>query len=370
MVLIFSGYNQRALVAFLRTLDNKLTRYVIIASSSEDQILLSKYKEKVLSTRSNKALNLNDILSCIGEVKRISGAEELLIAPSTEALNRFLLNKRKEFEKMGCVVPLVTTKQYEQISDKEKFTKLCKDNGLDVPRQFQSVRNVNLPVVAKPKVYMNKKGESLSPIIIHTQIEKAEFLRTNNVTDFFYQQFVPGKSFYLLFYFYKDLRFDSFSQENLMQQAEGKSVIAAKTSGIHKLSVSEKYQNLFRGLSFRGLVMVEVKEHNGKYIMIEANPRFWGPSQLFVDARNNLFESFLYDWGQIKSKPRLTNSKKVFRYYWHGGVLSNQKEYKKLTFHNYSIEEYEIEKDSWYSVDVYNRNDTLGIYKKELINEQ
>ena len=43
--------------------------------------------------------------------------------------------------------------------------------------------------------------------------------------------------------------------------------------------------------------------------MIEANPRFWGPSQLFVDAGFNLFESFLFDYNIIETLP-LDNQKK------------------------------------------------------------
>jgi hypothetical protein len=36
---------------------------------------------------------------------------------------------------------------------------------------------------------------------------------------------------------------------------------------------------------FYGLVMIEVKEYDNQFYMIEANPRLWGPSQLILDAK-------------------------------------------------------------------------------------
>ena len=48
--------------------------------------------------------------------------------------------------------------------------------------------------------------------------------------------------------------------------------------------------------------MVEVKHLSNKNYMIEANPRFWGPSQLFVDAGINLFEAFLVDNGLLNKR--------------------------------------------------------------------
>src|SRR5690606_1826134 len=115
-------------------------------------------------------------------------------------------------------------------------------------------------------------------------------------------EFIAGESFYLLFYFYKNGAAERFSQKNLMQQPSGGSIIAAVTSDFHRGHVALQFEELFRSIQFRGLVMVEIRGQGDRYYMIEANPRFWGPSQLFVDAGVNLFEAFMFDYGLLNSK--------------------------------------------------------------------
>ena len=62
MIVVFSGYNQRAVVAFLRTLEkNKVESFRIIASGDSDSILKTNYKEKVIYTRKKKKLDLEEV---------------------------------------------------------------------------------------------------------------------------------------------------------------------------------------------------------------------------------------------------------------------------------------------------------------------
>ena len=65
MALIFSGFNQRAVIAFLRTLDNNSLTYAIIANSLEDSILSSRYAGSVAAIREFMELNLDDMIARI-----------------------------------------------------------------------------------------------------------------------------------------------------------------------------------------------------------------------------------------------------------------------------------------------------------------
>lgn len=47
IVIVFSGYNQRAVISFLRTLEKNTICYAIIASSAQDTIFQSSYADKV-----------------------------------------------------------------------------------------------------------------------------------------------------------------------------------------------------------------------------------------------------------------------------------------------------------------------------------
>lgn len=157
-VLIFSGYNQRAVVAFLRTLEKNRVSYGIIASSSSDTIFLTKYKEKVVAIRDRVSLDKIDLLKKIEASKQKLEFSKCLIAPSTEALNRFLLDNREEFEKHGCEIPLVSKTIYELISDKKAFSELCKKSNIFVPEEYDDASKAKIPFVAKPKNYFNEQG--------------------------------------------------------------------------------------------------------------------------------------------------------------------------------------------------------------------
>lgn len=150
-----------------------------------------------------------------------------------------------------------------------------------------------------------------------------------------------------------------------MQQPGGKSVIAGVSSDFHNDQESGKYEKLFRSIGFSGLVMVEIKKQDSLHYMIEANPRFWGPSQLFVDAGVNLFESFLFDNDIISLQPNFAVSPKEIRYFWLGG-MAGLPDGSKVAYHSYSKEMFESEHNDWMAAEVYNREDTKDLFKQEI----
>lgn len=101
--------------------------------------------------------------------------------------------------------------------------------------------------------------------------------------------------------------------------------------------------------------------------MIEANPRLWGPSQLFVDANYNFFYAFLNDFycGQIEL-PSYTHCSNI-KYFWFGGIIESYRQNKNLTFYsNYNEVELLTHLNEWLEYDIYKRKDTYKIFKKEI----
>lgn len=362
MIVVFSGYNQRAVVAFLRTLEKKQLQYQIIAADAKDQVFLTPYKEHVVYTRKIKQLDLKDII--IG-LKKVDQDDNNIIAPSTEALNRFLLDNREQFEALGFTIPLVKKDLYEEISDKEKFENICKKDGILVPREYELKRDFSRPLVAKPKAYVGSKGEIVSPIFILSQTDQQNFTKNYIVEDFTYQEYLEGgRSVYLLFYFDKNGDYWLLSQENFVQQPGGKSMQCAVITDDYKNEVMvEPYVKLFRGMKFRGMVMVEIKVIGDDYYMIEANPRFWGPSQLFCDAGCNLFEYLLYDYGVLTKKPH-QNLKHVY-YYWSNGIPAEKTLESNVVVHGDGKKIFSRDLGAIKKMEIYNRKDTKEIYKVE-----
>ena len=366
-IIIFSGFNQRAVITFLRTLEYHNLKYAIIAKSINDDIFLTHYEKNVLSVRRSVILDLDDILLTIEEVKERLQVNEYIIAPSTEALNRLLIDQREHFENRGCIVPLVDKNLYELISDKYSFGEFCSKNQILTPKQVDFSEEVLLPVVAKPRKYYSATTKDiLSPIIIKDLNEFDLFIKKHNIKDYYLQEFIDGRSFYLLYYFSRNGTVYKFSQENLIQQPDGKSMVAAVSTNFHNSYESEKYETLFKSINFFGLVMVEVKQTNGKNYMIEANPRFWGPSQLFLDSGMNLFEAFLHDFSILENSPKFHEPHNYVRYFWLGGIVETHKRGKQLVYHKNSEYELMDSLPTWLQSDIYRKTDTIEVFKKEI----
>lgn len=364
--ILFSGFNQRAIISFLRTLTRYEQPYIIVARSDEDPILLTEYRHNVVLIRKTLSLDFENMIDCIRNAKKKIQAREYIISPSTEALNRFFLKYQIEFNQLGCTIPLVNKNLYERISDKYSFGKLCKNYGIKIPSEYNEFEEAQIPFVAKPKRYFAADGSVFNPFLILSEKDRLKFKNECKSSDFFYQEFVTGRSLYLLYYFHRDGRLFKFSQENFIQQPHGKSIVAAVSSSFHQTDESKKYERLLQSLNFHGLIMIEVKRQNKENFMIEANPRFWGPSQLFVDAGTNFFEAYLHDSGSLNAEISFSEPEVEVKYFWFGGLLEILKTQNAPAYHNYTEQDMINEMPIWLQSDIYSKPDTFDVFINEL----
>ncbi len=359
-ILVFSGYNNRAIITFLRTLEkNDISNYKIVAMGEKDYIFRTIYKSKVWYVRQSQELTI-DVLKLIIDKLRTEKNESFWIVPSSEFLNRFMLEKREELCSIGCEIPLVSKELYEKISDKSSFKKLCMEQGLSVPQNIPVSREFFEAFVAKPFTYFSKDGRNYSPVLIKNENDCKRFNDNYDKSLFYYEQYIEGESYYLLYYFSQNKGVYSYSQKNLVQQPEGKSIVMAVSSDLHKCDIGKRYEKMFMELGFYGLVMIELRKCKDTYYMIEANPRLWGPSQLFYDSECNFFEVMLLDNGFIDTD--VIFREKDSMYFWNGGVQQTKNKGKELVY--LGVEEKEICKfnDELINCEIYNRFDTKELY--------
>lgn len=362
-ILIFSGSNQRANISFCRTAEKHNIPFFIIANGRQDTIFHTQYQKKVKAIRPASVLNIGNIGNIIKKVNNELNIKRFIILPNAEFLNRFILKHRRELAEINCVVPLVPQELYKRISDKYAFGRLSKNFGLAIPKE---VSKSDIPFVAKPIKYFSDSERALNPYLILDEKDCETFRKEEKSSDFYFQKYIAGESYYLLYYFLKDGKKDpiSFSQKNLIQQHNGKSIVAAVSSQLHLHDICKKFARLLLSIGFYGLVMIEVKYFEGVYYMIEANPRLWGPSQLFIDGGAPLFEGFLLDNGFDVELPD-QNSSGESRYFWFGGFMETLRQNKKLAFHQYSQETFEEEFNFFFDADVYKYPDSINLYINE-----
>ena len=363
--LILSGRNQRAIFSFCRFCDKHRINFLIITSSAKDSIYESKYKENVVGNVDGACSSPLKILDCLERIKSKVAVKLLYMVPTTDSLVYGYFNNRDSFLAHDVVLPVCEEDVFKMVDNKESFSNLCAKNGLLTPNVYNKVDSATLPCVLKPRYkFCEYTGETLSPIIVTSEKELKENSCRATISQYFIQEYVEGESYYLLYYVSRENKDVMFSQKNLLQQDRGESIIAASSSLLHHESIAEGYLNLFKSIGFSGLVMVELRERNGMYYLIEANPRLWGPSQLFVDAEVPIFTAFCHEIGmgfEDFSKPE-QNYKEAF-YFWHGGMFQIYQNNRNFAFYSGIDESYCLDAlPYWMEHDIYRRSDTYSIY--------
>lgn len=367
-VLIYSGYNDRAVIAWIRFFSQQNIPFFIIARDDFDYIHLTPYKRYIVKVRKTKKLSISELIEVRDKINNThpSSFSSFLLLPSSEYLNRFFLQFQSELKLENIEIPLVNVKIYEKISDKFFFWELCRAENIPVPREYAFESVMDFPVVIKPRRYFGANHRVYSkPVMVHDRKKLKEFFEKNNPEEFYIEQFVAGKSYYLLMYMMKNGEALIYSQENLLQQSDGRSIVGAVSSDIHHHEIANLYTNLLRKLNFHGLIMIEIRLSNDTFYMIEANPRIWGPSQLILDSGMLIMDYFAMENGLQST----ISSQKLYipgtKYFWMGGLLEDLRLGKRITFYNYDEIKFFQEYHHWMTSDIYFRKDTLQIFLKE-----
>jgi hypothetical protein len=116
---------------------------------------------------------------------------------------------------------LVKTSLYQSISDKYSFGELCASNGLAILEELVDPSPSDIPMVAKPRTYQFADGSVVAPELLVDQQSFIQFEQSKCRDNYYFQKFVDGQSFYLLYYFYRDGKVVNLSQQNLLKQPNG-----------------------------------------------------------------------------------------------------------------------------------------------------
>ncbi|MBH3340824.1 hypothetical protein I5L51_17070 [Pseudomonas mendocina] len=311
---VFSGANERAIIAICRSFWERSVACSIVARPGADLLKLTRFSIWIDVVRTIDRLDLNDMLSAVALLRDRFPGERLVFLPTSESIIRMLLEQRNQFEEAGLEIPLVSKSTYQQISDKHNFLSLANTFGVPLPPVVDIPTAGNLPLVAKPRCELQTgSGRKLYPELLFSLADLQRFEANWPREEYFFQRYLDGKSYYYLVYLPREgdplVRY----QRNLLQQPNGKSIIAAQLCSCPDEKTRDALINALRSVGFFGFVMIEVMELNGVFYLIEANPRLWGPFELALKA------GFLPDF--ITGEGSEGDCKLGARYFWSGGLL-------------------------------------------------
>lgn len=368
--LVFSGGNDRAVLSFLRALRLCGERASIVARTRDDRILCTDFREDVKFIRESHELTLSVFTQCVSRIRGVVGTQTLVVLPSTEYFNAFLLKHRAEIESMGCEVPLIDIDQYNLLTGKRSSADYFSAAGFSIPREVDALLAKEPPLVAKPLHNISSQGRSLYPQLLKTLSDLNTFHAKNNIEDYFFQEYLLGESIYLLFYIARDGQTQlTWSQRNLMQQPDGKSMLFAEPADFHVSSTGTQLANLLRLMGFWGLGMIEMIQTTERQVFIEMNPRIWGPAQFCIDQGQPLLQAFIGD--ALHNDPcrfiAMSSHKKAVRknYFWLGGLADTLVAGKRPIWHTNRLSIFRVIYAALHD-DVYLRRDSWRCFFRDL----
>jgi len=317
---IFSGHNDRAVVALCRYFSSKGRNFHLVARDSKDAIYKTKWVEKVIIQRATSELKIELFLNIADLVQQKNCKP--CICPTSEFLNHFFFENQDQLIELGWHWLFPEYSIYNELSDKYKSPEhIERILGLKTPPS-QTKESWKAPCVLKPKCNL-RNGEILYPKICKNQLDLAEALKDVDADDWFSQTFVEGQSYYLCAYIDARGGWVAFWQENMLQQPNGKSVVLARNCvnpgiDVHKLMCG------LHEISYRGPFMMEVIQDKSKVLhFIEINPRFWGPLDLARRACPEILQRFLSDIDDetLAAQSKISNVQHM--YAWAYGAKTN-----------------------------------------------
>lgn len=314
---MFSGANERAIIACCRHFKRAGACFSIISRPSRDKIFYTAYKNRVDARRTLDRLDADDMVRQIEILRDNYPADKLIYVPTAESVNRVMLEHRARFTASGLTIPLCDESLYATLSDKSTFNALAATYGILLPEPLDVPDNTGLPCVAKPKQeFSTVTGEKIYPQLLFTPRDLQDFSSSHASSDYFFQKYIDGESYYLLLFVSGGI-VKKLWQKNLLQQAEGKSIISAEICTCPDEVVESQILTLLQSTGYAGFIMVEIMREKEQSYLIEANPRLWGPFELAVShGFNPAWVSMSGTCPDAPHRPR--------RYFWLNGWLQNR----------------------------------------------
>ncbi|AKJ38887.1 hypothetical protein [Methanosarcina barkeri] len=347
--LLFSGYNQRSVIALCRYFSKIGIEILIVSSGKNDSIYQTVYNKNVIFERLDSRLNIQ-----IFEKVASYYTGPIIYCPTSEYLNRFVLENYDELIKLDIEPGMPLEEIYTKVTNKRSSQDIVKYvSGVKIPKEMP-VSEAKIPCVLKP--YTNIADcKVLYPIICQDDSVLRDALSNIKPEYYFAQEFIEGQSYYLCGVLAKNGEFCCYWQENLLQQGNGKSMVLARSCKNPGLN-ENLFFNAIHSSGYYGIMMTEFIKRKDELYYIETNPRFWGPFQLAIDHCSRIMDFYMKEWFGVCTHGCNREATDYYAWYY-GAKQSGLKKYPSIN--NINNVDFLLEK-----YDVYNRGDTVDLHKR------
>lgn len=225
-------------------------------------------------------------------------------------------------------VEVAAFENFEKAINKTETYKFCEEHGILHPKTYRSLEEVEFPAIIKgagevkgkfPVKYVKNAEDMHRELeLIRKKYPQLEF------EDLVIQEQVVGEPYGFFCLYQNGVMKRAICQRRIREYpTSGGHATSAETIEDDTLMAMGK--EVFDKLSWHGVGMVEYKRTaEGKYYVIEINPKFWTALELHILAGMH-FPQFLLDMGKGDLEPMFTYQKKS--YVW---IFANEGELYRM----------------------------------------
>jgi len=189
-------------------------------------------------------------------------------------LTTVAISKHKDDLLNYTKVPVADYQSMQIASDKHLTMKLARTLGIPTPREYNSIEDVNTyPIVAKG-IYESGRVR---------YVNSADELNQLSFSDHILQEYIPGEGFGFYALFNKGEERAIFMHKRMREYpVTGGASTAARST--YDPELKDLGLTMLKALDWHGVAMVEFKKdsRDGKYKLMEVNPKFWGSLDLSI----------------------------------------------------------------------------------------
>jgi predicted ATP-grasp superfamily ATP-dependent carboligase len=276
----------------IRSLGKRGIRIVAIDSIKSSPGFYSKFTDKaILFMERSSDLNAYEY-----SLKRIFDRERCLTVFPMDEITAYVLSKHKhEFEeKRNIEMPWPEYEQLKIAQDREKLLKLAADLGMPIPRccTIQRVERGELdgPWVIKPGYSMIEDGKKA--IVGHVKYASkikdlkmvVKMMKIQGLNPII-QEFIPGEG-YGFFALYNKGKIKASFQHHRLREASYMGGGSSLRESIKIPELQKEGLKIPQKLNWQGPIMVEFRkdQRDGRFKLMEVNPRFWGSLNLAIQS--------------------------------------------------------------------------------------
>lgn len=309
-VLVLDGETRKAL-AVVRSL-GRIGLTVGVVSSREDAIAgASRYRAERFLSPDAKEEPARYVEWLLAHVERWKPA---MLLPLTDRSVTLVLGEEERFAPL-CTLPFVPAALFRSVADKAELVRIADTIGVAAPRTLSipptadrpeglaaEIETFPFPAVLKPAISETIHGDRFVKTAVRYVESAVELLeaidaaRNSAFRDVphLLQERIPGVGVGVFVLCHEGEVLARFCHRRVLEKPPSGGVSVLCESIPESEAPVEEAIRLATHLRWSGVAMVEFKETpEGKHVLMEINPRFWGSLQLAIDAGVD-FPALLY----------------------------------------------------------------------------